>query len=92
MGGIFAMLMIAVPPAIAQYDVPNKETLYSELEVSKNKVTVATDPDAFGSGTPYFAADGILGASVLTAGVFGGISTLFFVRGRTGKYAAIGRG
>ena len=92
MVAMFAMLMIVIHPAFAQYDVPNKETLYQEMEASKNKVDVANDPDAFGSGTPYFAADGVLGASALAAGVFGGIATMFFVGGRNGKYAAIGRG
>ena len=45
-----------------------------------------------GSGTPMFAVDGALGAIVLSTGVFGGVAASFFVRGRKGKYAAMGRG
>ena len=45
-----------------------------------------------GSGTPMFALDGVAGALALTTGIFGGIAAAFFVRGRKGKYAAMGRG
>ena len=92
--GIFltAMTVILMPPAFAQYDVPNQGSLYDWIEDPANKQVIATETDAFGSGTPYFAADGILGASVLSAGVFGGVATMFFIRGRKGKYAAMGRG
>ena len=93
--GIFltVMAVILIPPtAFAQYDVVNQGSLYDWIEDPSNKKTIATESDAFGSGTPYFAADGILGASVLSAGVFGGIATMFFIRGRKGKYAAMGRG
>ena len=47
---------------------------------------------ASGSGTPYLAADGVLGASAIAAAVFGGIAGALFFKGRTGKYAAQGRG
>lgn len=92
--GIFltAMTVILMPPAFAQYDAPNQGSLYDWIEDPANKKAIATETDAFGSGTPYFAADGILGASVLSAGVFGGVATMFFIRGRKGKYAAMGRG
>ena len=52
----------------------------------------ASDNPAAGSGTPYLAADGVLGASAIAAAIFGGIAGAFFFRGRTGKYAAQGRG
>ncbi len=39
---------------------------------------------ASGSGTPYLDADGVVGASV--------IAGAFFLRGRSGKYAAMGSG
>jgi len=51
-----------------------------------------TRPGATGSGTPVFAADGVLGASLISGGIFGGIAATFFIRGRKGKYAAMGRG
>jgi hypothetical protein len=37
-------------------------------------------------------ADGVLGASAIAAAIFGGIAGAFFFRGRSGKYAAQGRG
>lgn len=86
-----ALMVVIVQPAFAQYDISEKG-LYQGMEDSKIKVEIATQKDAIGSGTPIFAADGILGASILSAGVFGGVATMFFLRGRKGKYAAIGRG
>jgi len=86
-----ALMVVIVQPAFAQYDISEKG-LYQGMEDSKIKVEIATQKDATGSGTPIFAADGILGASILSAGVFGGVATMFFLRGRKGKYAAIGRG
>ena len=39
-----------------------------------------------------FAADGVIGALMLSTGVFGGIALTFFAKSRQGKYTAIGRG
>lgn len=86
-----ALMAVMVQPAFAQYDVSEKG-LYQGMEDSKIKVAIATQKDATGSGTPVFATDGVIGASILSAGIFGGIATMFFLRGRKGKYAAIGRG
>lgn len=90
-GIALALMVVIIQPAFAQYDISEKG-LYQGMEDSKIKVEIATQKDATGSGTPIFAADGILGASILSAGVFGGVATMFFLRGRKGKYAAIGRG
>lgn len=91
--GIFltAMLVIITQPAFAQYDVLDKGT-YQVMENSKNKVDIATSEGAEGAGVPIFNAEGVLGASILSGGVFGVIATSFFIRGRKGKYAAMGRG
>ena len=86
-----ALMVVIIQPAFAQYDISEKG-LYQGMEDSKIKVEIATQKDATGSGTPIFAADGILGASILSGGIFGGVATMFFLRGRKGKYAAIGRG
>ena len=40
----------------------------------------------------YLDADGVVGASVIAGAVFGGIAGAFFLRGRSGKYAAMGSG
>ena len=92
------MLSILILPSVsslayAQYLPTSGQTgLDDYLELSKKRVQIANENPHTGSGTPMFALDGIAGAFVLSTGVFGGIATTFFVRGRKGKYAAMGRG
>ena len=62
------------------------------LQLAQDRVELANDNPNTGSGTPMFAADGVLGALILSTGVFGGIAATFFIRSRQGKYAAMGRG
>ena len=79
--------------AFAQYMPTQGQTgLDDYLKLSKERVRIATENPGTGSGTPMFAVDGALGAIILSTGVFGGIATAFFVTGRKGKYAAMGRG
>ena len=67
-------------------------TLEEALELQKRRVDAAKANPASGSGTPYLDAAGVGGAAVVSAAVFGGISAAFFIKGRSGKYAAMGRG
>jgi len=67
-------------------------TLEEQLELARRAIEAAEANPASGSGTPYLAADGVLGASAIAAAVFGGIAGALFFKGRTGKYAAQGRG
>lgn len=67
-------------------------TLEETLELARRKVEYAEANPHTGSGTPYLAADGVLGASAIAAAVFGGIAGAFFFKGKHGKYAAQGRG
>ncbi|HSG84286.1 MAG: hypothetical protein ACE5RA_04570 [Nitrosopumilus sp.] len=67
-------------------------TLEEALEIQKRRIDSAEANPASGSGTPYLDASGVIGASVITAAIFGGIAGAFFIRGRSGKYAAMGRG
>ncbi len=69
-----------------------KNTLEETLKLQRDRVESAQDNPSTGSGTPYLAADGVLGASAIAAAVFGGIAAAFFIRGRSGRYAAQGRG
>ncbi|MGI0003949.1 MAG: hypothetical protein ACREAX_01495 [Candidatus Nitrosotenuis sp.] len=69
-----------------------KNTLEETLALQRARVDYAADNPASGSGTPYLAADGVLGASAIAAAVFGGIAGAFFFKGRSGRYAAQGRG
>jgi hypothetical protein len=67
-------------------------TLEEALELQKRRVESAAANPASGSGTPYLDASGVGGAAVISAAIFGGISAAFFIKGRSGKYAAMGRG
>ena len=67
-------------------------TLEEALEIQSRRVASAEANPASGSGTPYISADGVVGAAVIAGAVFGGIAEAFFIRGRSGKYAAMGRG
>ena len=67
-------------------------TLEEHLELATRKVEYAEANPATGSGTPYLNADGVVGATVIAGAIFGGIATALFMRGRSGRYAAYGRG
>jgi len=103
LGAVFAVaISMGVTPAFAQYmgsgGTGNQDgghpsmSLEHTLELAAAKVQYAHDNPAAGSGTPYLAADGVIGASAIAAAIFGGIAGAFFIRGRSGKYAAQGRG
>ncbi len=67
-------------------------TLEEALHLAREKAKAVEDDSAFGSGTPYLAADGVLGASAISAGVFGGIAAALIIKGRHGRYALPGAG
>ena len=67
-------------------------TLEEHLELATRKVEYADANPASGSGTPYLDATGVVGATVIAGAIFGGIATAMFVKGRSGRYAAYGRG
>jgi hypothetical protein len=69
-----------------------KGTLEETLELARRRIEAAEANPASGSGTPYLDAEGIVGASIIAGAVFGGIAGAFFFKGRSGKYAAQGRG
>ena len=69
-----------------------QNTLEETLELARRRIEAAEANPASGSGTPYLDASGVVGASIITGAIFGGIAAAFFVRSRSGKYAAQGRG
>lgn len=77
---------------VGQGGETGQNTLEETLELAKRRIEAAENNPASGSGTPYLDANGVLGASVIAGAVFGGIAGAFFVRARSGKYAAMGRG
>ena len=62
------------------------------IEVREEGIGPAEASPASGSGTPYLDADGVVGASAIAGAVFGGVAGAFFLRGRSDKYTAMGRG
>ena len=67
-------------------------TLEEALEIQTRRIAAAEANPSSGSGTPYISADGVVGAAVIAGAVFGGIAGAFCLKGRSGKYAAMGRG
>ena len=94
-GVMFSLLILpsVSNAAFAQYIAIDRQTgLDDYLQLAQDRVAIANDNPKAGSGTPMFAADGVLGALILSTGIFGGIAATFFIRSRQGKYAAMGRG
>ena len=83
-----------VPTAIAYSGLGQAGgvTLEEQLILAERKVEYAAANPASGSGTPYLDATGVVGASVIAGAIFGGIATAMFVKGKSGRYAAHGRG
>ena len=69
-----------------------KYTLEEALKLQRARVDEANANPGTGSGTPYLDANGVGGASIIAGAVFGSIAGAFFLKGRSGKYAAMGRG
>ena len=69
-----------------------KNTLEENLKLAEARVRAVEDNPGAGSGTPYLDPNGVVGASIISGAVFGAIAGTFFLKGRSGKYAAMGRG
>ena len=92
---VFAIGTISMVPVALAYSglgATDGITLEEHLELAERKVQKAADNPATGSGTPYLDADGVLGSSLIAGAIFGGIATAMFVKGKSGRYAAYGRG
>ena len=69
-----------------------QNTLEETLELAKRRIEAAQANPSSGSGTPYISAEGVFGAVAISAAVFGGIAGVLFFKGKSGRYAAQGRG
>jgi len=89
-----ALSTIMIPAALAYSGLGATDgiTLEEHLALAERKVAYADANPATGSGTPYLDASGVVGATVIAGAIFGGIATAMFVKGRSGRYAAYGRG
>lgn len=85
-GIVLAALLPAVVPhlAFAQYGYhpDSTMTLEQELDLAKKKVEMVKAHPGEGSGTPYLDANGVLGASLISGAIFGGIFVAFVARAR----------
>ena len=84
---LFAVLVTAVLPQLAfaqQYEPPysSTTTLEQQLELARKRVEIVKEHPGDGSGTPYLSADGVVGASIISGAVFGGIFVAFVWRAR----------
>jgi len=77
-----------VPFAAAQYQAGGGiSSLEDELKLARSKIqSVQNNPHA-GSGTPYLDANGVVGASVIAGGIFGGIFIAFVVKAKQAEKA-----
>jgi len=66
--------------------------LEETLELARRRIDIVANNPTAGSGTPFIAADGVLGATAISAAIFGSIAAVLFYKGKQGKYAAQGRG
>ena len=76
--------------AFAQYQ--SNYTLDEILRHQPLRISPVDENRPSGPGTPYLDVHGAVGASVIAGAVFGGAAAAFFIRGRSGKYVATGRG
>ncbi|RNJ75304.1 MAG: hypothetical protein D9C04_00870 [Nitrosopumilus sp. B06] len=67
-------------------------TLEEALALQRERIIAVQDNPGAGSGTPILSSEGVLGAAIISAAVFGGVAGALLLRGRSGKYAAMGRG
>ncbi len=69
-----------------------QNTLEEHLELAKRAIDAVKANPAAGSGTPVLDADGVVGGIIIAGAVFGGVSAALAIKGKSGKYAAQGRG
>ena len=83
---LLGVLVSSVVPqlAFAQYGYTqgNSMTVEQEIELAKKKVELVKEHPGDGSGTPYLDANGVVGASIISGAIFGGIFLTFVVRAK----------
>ena len=77
-----------VPFAAAQYQAGGGiDSLEEELKLARAKVQMVKDHPATGSGTPFLDANGVVGATIISGGIFGGIFIAFVVKAKQAEKA-----
>jgi len=90
-GTVLLALFVAstfAPFAAAQYTPGGGiNTLEEELKLARAKVEAVKNNPHAGSGTPYLDAGGVVGASIISGGIFGGIFIAFVVKAKQAEKA-----
>lgn len=60
----------------------NTMTVEQMLEKARERVQIVKEHPGQGSGTPYLDANGVIGASIISGAIFGGIFVTFIARAR----------
>lgn len=85
-GILLGVLVSSVVPQLAfaqyGYNQGNSMTVEQEIELAKKKVELVKAHPGDGSGTPYLDANGVVGASIISGAIFGGIFLTFVVRAK----------
>ena len=84
---LFAVSTFA-PFAAAQYQAGGGiSSLEDELKLARAKVQAVQNNPHAGSGTPFLDPNGLIGAVVISGGVFGGIFIAFIVKAKQAEKA-----
>jgi hypothetical protein len=75
------------PFAAAQYTPGGGLGLEQELALARAKVAEAQSNPHAGSGTPYLDANGVVGATIISGGIFGGIFIAFVAKAKQAEKA-----
>jgi hypothetical protein len=92
-GTVLVALFVAstfAPFAAAQYagvGGGGQTTLEDELKLARSKIQAVQNNPHAGSGTPYLDANGVVGASIISGGIFGGIFIAFVVKAKQAEKA-----
>jgi|SRR5579883_816658 len=87
-GTLLAAVLSAALPQMAfaqqygQYNSGNTMTVEQELDLAKKKVEMVKEHPGAGSGTPYLDANGVVGATLISGAIFGGIFVAFVMRAK----------
>lgn len=88
-GTLLAVVLSAALPQMAfaqqyggQYNSGSAMTVEQELDLAKKKVEMVKEHPGAGSGTPYLDANGVVGATLISGAIFGGIFVAFVMRAK----------
>ncbi|HKU33664.1 MAG TPA: hypothetical protein VJR22_07455 [Candidatus Nitrosotalea sp.] len=81
----FVVACTLAPLAFAQVYPPQSSsgmTLEEELKLARERIAEVKAHPGEGSGTPYLNPDGVIGATIISGSIFGGIFVAFVVRAK----------